>query len=101
MSLDERPRGSTRPTPKAHYNTLPRTSIEGALGNSVIVSVIVKAPVFYVGSLHAGCVLVNLRHSDGGFEMRYKSVQRASEWESCCALDSPSLSNSLPINSNP
>jgi hypothetical protein len=32
MSLDERPRGSTRPTPKVHYNSLPRTSIEGALG---------------------------------------------------------------------
>ena len=31
MSLDERPRGSTRPTPKVHYNSLPRTSIEGAL----------------------------------------------------------------------
>jgi hypothetical protein len=31
MSLDERPRGSARPTPKEHYNTLPRTSIEGAL----------------------------------------------------------------------
>ena len=43
-------------------------------------SVIVKVPVFYVGFLHAGCVLVNLRRSDAGFEMRYKSVQRASEW---------------------
>jgi hypothetical protein len=32
VSLDERPRGSTRPTPKVHYNSLPRTSIEGALG---------------------------------------------------------------------
>ena len=31
MSLDERPRGSTWPTPKVHYNSLPRTSIEGAL----------------------------------------------------------------------
>jgi hypothetical protein len=34
VSLDERPRGSTRPTPKVHYNSLPRTSIEGALGVS-------------------------------------------------------------------
>jgi hypothetical protein len=33
VSLDERPRGSTRPTPKVHYNSLPRTSIEGALGS--------------------------------------------------------------------
>jgi hypothetical protein len=32
VSLDERPRGSTWPTPKVHYNSLPRTSIEGALG---------------------------------------------------------------------
>ena len=32
MSLEERPRGSTRPTPKVHYNSFPRTSIEGALG---------------------------------------------------------------------
>ena len=32
MSLSERPRGSARPTPKEHYNSLPRTSIEGALG---------------------------------------------------------------------
>jgi hypothetical protein len=31
VSLDERPRVSTRPTPKVHYNSLPRTSIEGAL----------------------------------------------------------------------
>jgi hypothetical protein len=31
VSLDERPRGSTRPTPKVHYNSLTRTSIEGAL----------------------------------------------------------------------
>ena len=31
MSLDERPRGSTRPTPKVHHNSLPKTSIEGAL----------------------------------------------------------------------
>jgi hypothetical protein len=31
VSLDERPRGSTRPTPKVPYNSLPRTSIEGAL----------------------------------------------------------------------
>jgi hypothetical protein len=33
VSLNERPRGSTRPTPKVHYNSLPKTSIEGALGN--------------------------------------------------------------------
>ena len=32
MSLAERPRGSARPTPNEHYNSLPRTSIEGALG---------------------------------------------------------------------
>ena len=32
MSLGERPRGSARPTPNEHYNSLPRTSIEGALG---------------------------------------------------------------------
>jgi hypothetical protein len=32
VSFGERPRGSTRPTPKVHYNSLPRTSIEGALG---------------------------------------------------------------------
>ena len=31
MSLDERPRGSARPTPMEHFNSLPRTSIEGAL----------------------------------------------------------------------
>ena len=34
MSLGERPRGSARPTPNEHYNSLPRTSIEGALGLS-------------------------------------------------------------------
>ena len=33
MSLGERPRGSARPTPNEHYNSLPRTSIEGALAN--------------------------------------------------------------------
>ena len=33
MSLGERPRGSARPTPNEHYNSLPRTSIEGALGH--------------------------------------------------------------------
>src|SRR5215208_2721257 len=32
MSLDERPRSSARPAPMEHYNSLPRTSIEGALG---------------------------------------------------------------------
>ena len=32
MSLGERPRGSARLTPNEHYNSLPRTSIEGALG---------------------------------------------------------------------
>jgi hypothetical protein len=32
VGLDERPRGSTWPTSKVHYNSLPRTSIEGALG---------------------------------------------------------------------
>ena len=37
MSLDERPRGSTRPTPKVHYNSLPRTSIEGALDRAPII----------------------------------------------------------------
>src|SRR5215208_2642528 len=31
MSLGERPRGSARPTPNEHYNSLLRTSIEGAL----------------------------------------------------------------------
>ena len=31
MSLDERPRSSARPAPREHYNSLPRTSIEGAL----------------------------------------------------------------------
>ena len=32
MSLDVRPRGSARPTPrKGHHNSLPRTSLEGAL----------------------------------------------------------------------
>jgi hypothetical protein len=31
VSLDERPRVSTRPTPMVHYNSLPRTSIDGAL----------------------------------------------------------------------
>jgi hypothetical protein len=31
VSLDERPRGSTWPTSKVHYNSLSRTSIEGAL----------------------------------------------------------------------
>jgi hypothetical protein len=35
VSLDERPRGSTRPTPKVHHNSLPKTSIEGALGGTV------------------------------------------------------------------
>jgi len=33
MSLGERPRGSARPTPNEHYNSLLRTSIEGALGH--------------------------------------------------------------------
>jgi excisionase family DNA binding protein len=33
MSIDERPRSSARPTPKWHYNSLPRTSLEAALGN--------------------------------------------------------------------
>jgi hypothetical protein len=32
VGFDERPRGSTWPTSKVHYNSLPRTSIEGALG---------------------------------------------------------------------
>jgi len=31
MSLDERPRSSARPAPREHYNSSPRTSIEGAL----------------------------------------------------------------------
>ena len=35
MSLGERPRGSARPTPNEHYNSLPRTSIEGALCNQI------------------------------------------------------------------
>jgi hypothetical protein len=34
VGLDERPRGSTWPTSKVHYNSLPRTSIEGALGDA-------------------------------------------------------------------
>src|SRR5215208_4278021 len=34
MSLGERPRGSARPTPNEHYNSLPRTSIEGALATA-------------------------------------------------------------------
>src|ERR687889_1225808 len=38
MSLDERPRGFARPTAKEHYNSLPRTSIEGALGSRVYLS---------------------------------------------------------------
>src|SRR5215208_5819685 len=33
MSLGERPRGSARPTPNEHYNSLLRTSIEDALGH--------------------------------------------------------------------
>src|SRR5215217_7629246 len=32
MSIDERPRSSAWPTPKWHYNSLPRTSLEAALG---------------------------------------------------------------------
>src|SRR5215218_2554726 len=32
MSLDESPRCSARPTAKEHYNSLPRTSIEGSPG---------------------------------------------------------------------
>jgi len=31
MRLDERPRGSARPAPKQHYNSLPTTSLEAAL----------------------------------------------------------------------
>ncbi len=34
MSIDERPRGFTRPTHKLHYNSLPTTSPEGALGSA-------------------------------------------------------------------
>ena len=32
MSIDERPRGSARPAPRWHYSSLPRTSLEAALG---------------------------------------------------------------------
>jgi hypothetical protein len=35
MSIDERPRGSALPARKRLYNSLPRTSLEGALGTSV------------------------------------------------------------------
>jgi hypothetical protein len=48
MSLDERPRSSARPAPREHYNSLPRTSIEGALdsaryrGDSVFSTEVVK-----------------------------------------------------------
>jgi hypothetical protein len=31
MSTDERPRGSARPTPQRHRNSLPSTSLEGVL----------------------------------------------------------------------
>src|SRR5215208_6085440 len=36
MSLGERPRGSARPTPNEHYNSLPSTSIEGALASQTL-----------------------------------------------------------------
>jgi hypothetical protein len=36
VGLDERPRGSTWPTSKVHYNSSPRTSIEGALVRGVL-----------------------------------------------------------------
>ena len=32
MSIDETPRGSVRPIHKRHYNSLPKTSLEPALG---------------------------------------------------------------------
>src|SRR5215207_8463505 len=32
MSIAERPRGFVRPTRKRHYNSLPKTSLEGAIG---------------------------------------------------------------------
>src|SRR5215207_2915766 len=35
MSIAERPRGFVRPTRKRHYNSLPKTSLEGALGTWV------------------------------------------------------------------
>jgi len=47
MSLGERPRGSARPTPNEHYNSLPKTSIEGALVSVPVnmrVSVRILAP---------------------------------------------------------
>jgi hypothetical protein len=31
MSTDEKPRGSARPTPQRHRNSLPNTSLEGVL----------------------------------------------------------------------
>ncbi len=34
MSVDERPRGSARPTRERHHNSLPRTSLEAALGSA-------------------------------------------------------------------
>jgi hypothetical protein len=63
MSLGERPRGSARPIPNEHYNSLPRTSIEGALGSTCRATLfIVHTFSFSVGpqarrSLHSrlGC----------------------------------------------
>jgi hypothetical protein len=50
VSLDERPRGSTRPTPKVHYNSLPRTSIEGALDRIRSVEDLLGNPDYYSDS---------------------------------------------------
>ena len=42
MSIAERPRGFVRPTRERHYNSLPKTSLEGALGTTInIVAVLV------------------------------------------------------------
>jgi hypothetical protein len=59
MSLDERPRSSARPAPREHYNSLPRTSIEGALGGvkgEQLEVLVEELPKDYYGLCGTDCV---------------------------------------------
>ena len=71
MSLDDRPRSSARPAPTEHYNSLPRTSIEGALGKKVkgqIMTVGADIPwfrflsrwAFFTGLVNLGNLLLSI-----------------------------------------
>src|SRR5215212_6754423 len=61
MSIAERPRGFVGPTRKRHYNSLPKTSLEGALGRLLIWRV---NPLWYLvvvgpAALAGGMVALN------------------------------------------